>query len=107
MECCNNTFVKYYVGTDLKFAIDITAEGFDMFNDNYSIELVCGNKRVEVPKSSIVDGGGNYYLLVDTTQFPPGTLRMIVYADVPDADFSTGVRREVEAVDLCIIRRTY
>ena len=95
----------YWVGTDLKFAIEITADGFDMDDDDYSIVLRCGLKTMELTKSDIVEGGnGEHLLLVDTTQFPSGTLRMVVYAKVPDEDYDSNVRREVAVKDLCIIK---
>ena len=102
----------YYVGTDLKFAINITAEGYDMVEDDYEILLVCGLTKVQVAKNDIVDGEdeeGNptHFLLIDSTQFPSGTLRLVVYAKVPDDDFDSGVRREVNALDICVIKHPY
>jgi hypothetical protein len=98
---------NYYIGTDLKFAITLTADGFSMDDDNYSIVVVCGDKRVEYNKSDIVtDGSGGHFLCIDTSQFSPGVVRMIVYADVPDAAFGDGTRREVASMDLCQIKKT-
>ncbi len=95
---------KYFVGTDLKFAITINCEGFDMDSDEYELQLRCSNKKVTLQKSDIVLGDqGEHYLLVDTTQFPSGTLRLIVTAKVPDDDFDNGIRREVGRIDLCYI----
>jgi hypothetical protein len=31
---------NYFIGTDLKFAITLTADGFNMDDDNYSIVVV-------------------------------------------------------------------
>lgn len=97
---------NYYVGNDLKFLISITAQGFSMDNDNYSIVLRCGNKEVEVSKDDIVtDNSGNHYLCIDSKPFGKGTLQMIVYADVPDDDFEDGTRREVEVLNLCKLEK--
>ena len=97
---------NYYIGTDLKFAINITAEGFDMDTDDYEIILRCGGKRITVPKSEIVVGENNtHYLLVNTDEFTGGTLRMVVKAQVPDDDFDDGYRAEVAAIDLCVIKK--
>ena len=99
---------RYYIGTDLKFAITITADGFDMASDDYACELLCGFKKVTVKKDDIVTGvDGESYLLVDTTQFPSGTLRWVVTASVPDGDYAKGYRNEVDATDLCIIKHPY
>lgn len=97
---------NYYIGTDLKFAITLTCDGFSMDDDNYSIVLKCNGRQVEVNKEDIVeDDQQNHYLLVDSSQFGSGLLRMVVYADVPDDDFPDGTRREVAALDLCELRK--
>lgn len=106
------TIDKYWIGTDLKFAISIKANGFDMDDNDYEITLCCGSKRVPVAKSDIVDGEDEqgeptHFLLIDTTQFPSGVLRIVVTAKVPDDDFETLVRREVWAKDLCIIKHPW
>lgn len=98
----NDTF---YIGTDLKFLLDIQAEGFSMTDDDFSVTLTCANKSVELQKEDIAtDGDGNYYLLVDTTQFGNGTLVATVKASVPDDDFPSGIRHEVAVIGLCIIK---
>lgn len=95
----------FYIGTDLKFKIDIKAEGFDMEFDDFSIMLKCGNDTLDLPDECIVsDGDGGYYILVDTSVFTSGPLQMIVTAYVPDDDFPTGIRHEVVKVDLCRIK---
>ena len=71
----------YYVGTDLKFKIDITAEGFNQSEDEYEIKVVCGN------------------------QSGTGLIKLIVTAKVPDEDFDVGYRREVTVHELCYIRK--
>ena len=97
---------SYFVGTDLKFAIKITADGFSQDYDDYAITLVNGNKRINITKDEIVKGGNDeFYLLVDTTQFQPGLIRAIITARVPDEDFPTGIRREVDRKDLCYIMK--
>lgn len=103
---CNCDQERYFVGTDLKFAIDITADGFSMDSDDYSMVLVCGNKQVTVTKADIKeDDGGVHYLMIDTNQFPAGMLRLVVTARVPDTDFTGGIRREVDMLDLCLIKK--
>lgn len=99
---------RYYIGTNLKYAITITADGFDMTDDDYTCTLCCGGKKVTVTKDDIVTGENDeHYLLVDTTQFPSGTLRWVVTASVPDGDYAKGYRNEVDATDLCIIKHPY
>lgn len=94
---------SYYVGTDLKFLVNVEASGFTFGEDECTIVLRCNGK--EVP-GDVVEGEDNqHYLIIDTSQFGSGLLKMIVYADVPDEDFPDGTRREVAALDLCDLKR--
>lgn len=102
---------QYYVGTDLKFKLDIKSGGLDV--NNFDITLKCGN--VEYP---CVEGTyykqdpqtGDWYLLVDTTKFGDGMLKMVVYAKVEDRDFDgyknreVGYRTEVAMMNLCKLK---
>jgi len=93
---------NYYIGTDLKFAITLTCDGFSMDEDDYSILLKCRNRQVTVSKEDIVvDEQDNHYLCVDSSQFGPGILQMVVTAEVPDMDFDDHSRREIARLDLC------
>lgn len=98
--------VGYFVGTDLKFKLGISCTGFSMADDDFSVTLVQGNVSIVVTKDEMVEDAGDYYLLVDTTQFKPGELKMIVTAYVPDDDFPGGTRREVNVAYLCSIKKT-
>lgn len=100
---------KYWIGTDLKFAFTIKADGFSMEDDDYDLILCCGTKQVQLTKNDIVEGDeeGTYFLLIDTTQFPSGTVRIVARAKVPDDDFDSGVRREVAVKDLCVLRHPW
>lgn len=93
---------QYYIGTDLKFLLTITGEGFDMTTDNYDVSFICGDDHQDYTQDDVVDG----YLIVDSTKFKTGTLRVVVTAYVPDEDFQeTGVRREVMSRVLCQLKR--
>jgi hypothetical protein len=97
---------SYYVGTDLKFLISIEAQGFSMDLDDYKIVLRCKNVQKTVTKNDIVvDDQNNHYLCVDSTQFGPGMLQMVVYAYVPDEDFPDNDRAEVAVLNLCEIKK--
>ena len=78
---------RYYLGSDLKFKIEITASGFDQATDDYTIDLYCGNKKIAYTKADIVEQDGNYYLLVDTSLLRPGTMKLVITAMVPDDTF--------------------
>ena len=97
---------SYYVGTDLKFKLDVAGAGFSQEADDYEVTLVCNGQRKTVPSEDIVIGDEMFLLLVDTTRFGNGLLSAVVTAKVPDDDFEAGYRREVDVIDLCTIKRT-
>lgn len=107
---------SYYIGTDLKFAVSITAEGFSQDTDYWMVDLYCGKTRLTATSdgngnsegAEIVENDGDYYLLVETAKLRPGTIRMVVTAYVPDEDFPgetghEGTRREVAVKDIAEI----
>lgn len=96
---------QYYVGTDLKFKINLSAAGFSMDEDDFLIEIFCSSKRMEYKKEDLIDSTDGYYLVIDTTQFPAGQMKMVVTAFVPDEDIPGGVRKEVGVCDLCTIKK--
>ena len=98
----------YYVGTDIKAALNVTGVGFSQADDDYEVELVCGGRSVTVPKSKIVVGEGGIFLLtIDTTRFPNGLLCANITAKVPDDDFESGFRREVTVLKICTLKYKY
>lgn len=90
-----------YIGTKLKYLVDIVAPGFSMFEDDFDIELTCGTKSLSFKKADlIVDENNKYYLCFDSEDFGPGIVQAKITAYVPDADFDEGVRDEVIKFDL-------
>ncbi len=96
-----------FVGTELKFALDITADGFDMDNDGWSVTVKGSLGSVRIDKSDCIDDGeSNWFFTFDSTAVGPGQPVAIVTAYVPDNDFPDGLRTEVDKVNLPIyIRR--
>lgn len=100
---------KYYIGTDLKFQITVTADGFDQATDEYKVDLYCGDaysgcSHITIPSSDIVEDDGDYFMLVETSRLKPGKLTMVLTAYVEDNDFPAGVRKEVVVQDLAVIK---
>ena len=92
---------KDYIGTELKYMVAITAPGFDMERDDFTITAKCGNKKAVYKKSDmIIDEDRNYYVLIDTSIFKPGDLYAITEVEVPDSDFEDGKRTEVDRIKL-------
>ncbi len=86
---------RYYVGTDLKFALTITSEGFNMDTDPWVATVRCGKKEVKCERAnSVIDENGQWYILVDSSVLMAGTYILIVDIDVPDDDFKDGYRHE-------------
>lgn len=96
-------------GSDLKFLIEIMAEGFDIDNDNYRIVLKRGAREVLIDKSDIVVDDDEHFLCVTKEQLESlgtGDIYIVTYAEVPDTDFvERNIRREVDKQLLCTINR--
>lgn len=95
-------------GSDLKFLVEITAEGFDINRDDYTIVLKRGVKEVIVNKSQIIDNDGDKYLCLEKetlAELGTGDIYVVTYAEVPDSDFSDAFRTEVDKQLLCTINR--
>ena len=101
--------MSIWQGSDLKFLVEITAEGFDIDNDNYTIVLKRGAKEVTINKSDIIVDDDEHFLCVTKEQLAElgtGDIYIVTYAEVPDPDFvETNIRREVDKQLLCTINR--
>ena len=97
---------RAFIGTELKFKIDIEASGFSMVDDDFNIVIKKRNIEKRFEKVDLVDDGqGNYYVCFDSAEFGTGTISAIVTAYVPDTDFSDGFRTEVFEMDLVTINK--
>lgn len=92
---CKETLA--FVGTQLKFALTVTADGFSMDDDDFEVTLKSQSKSLTIKKEDMVhdDTEGQWYFTFDSAAFGPGLVSVIVTASVPDDDFDGGVRREV------------
>lgn len=88
---------RYYIGTELKFALTITSSGFDMARDPWTATITNGKNRVVCRRGEnvILDDQNQWYITVDTAELGTGQYYLIVEIDVPDDDFSDGYRHEV------------
>ena len=87
---------KHYVGTELKFSLTITSQGFNMNTDPWTATITNGKNSVTCSRgnNSILDSS-QWYILVDSSQIGVGQYYLIVEIDVPDNDFPDGYRHEV------------
>lgn len=93
-----------WLGTELKYLVEITAHGFSMADDNFFIDLIRGGVTRRFEKSDLITDGENYYLAFDTTDFGAGELYATITAYVPDNDFPDHLRTEVWKVKLTTIK---
>ncbi len=93
-----------FVGTELKYLVNIESEGFSLVDDIFEIILKRGSVVMTFTKDDLVFRDGNYYLCFDSEPFGAGTVSAVARAYVPDADFHDGKRTEVLRVDLVKLR---
>ncbi len=85
----------YFVGTELKLALDIDCEGFTMDDDPWKAVFSKGQKSIVCDaEHNSVKRDGQWYVLVDTGVIGKGQYELTVEIDVPDPDFSDGYRHE-------------
>lgn len=93
------------LGTNLKYKLEIEAEGFSMDTDGFEVDITCGMKSQHFDKENLeTDDQGNWYVCFDTQALGPGRLFATVTAYVPDDDYPDGLRREVERLELIPVR---
>ena len=105
-NCTHNTNQeRAWVGTGLKFAVTITAEGFSMEEDDFTVEFRCGRKKLEFSKEDMSIGeDGAFIANVDTSLLGAGTLSVVTTAYVPDEDWDGGIRTEIDKQDILYLK---
>lgn len=98
-----------YCGDEKKFAIELTAPGFNIDTDDFDLEVSSPKAKVQASKGASTDDllifsetvtpaeGDPYkvwYAIVDTTKLIKGQLVVTATAHIPDANASGGVRNE-------------
>ena len=95
-----------YIGSELKYLVEITAGGFNMMDDNFEIEVSVGNKKKIYAKSDLlIDQEGNFYLVIDSSEFKSGDMYATTFVYIPDNDFPDGLRTEIEKTKLTRIEK--
>lgn len=88
-------------GTGLKFAVNMTADGFSMDEDDWTITVTRGNNKIVFDKTnSIQDERGQWYICFHSDILGPGQCNIIYDALVPDSDFEGGIRHEIKKYEL-------
>lgn len=95
-----------FLGTEIKFAVEVTCEGFDMETDDFTCLIMKGHNVVkEYPKSALIVEGDSYILCIDTNDIGTGNFDLAVNAQVPDGHFPDSYRTEIERVSLMTIKK--
>ena len=93
-----------YQGDEKKFAIELTAPGFNIDNDDFDIEVKSPKVSLKASKGASTEqlvifsetSGSKkvWYAIVDTTTLSTGDINVIATAHIPDANANDGIRRE-------------
>ena len=104
-----------YQGDEKKFAIELTAPGFNIDTDDFDIEVKSPKSSIKASKGAsteqlvifyetVTPAEGEPYKvwfgIVDTTTLSIGTLTVVATAYIPDANANDGVRRESDSKEL-------
>ena len=104
-----------YQGDEKKFAIELTAPGFNIDTDDFDLEVGSPKVSVKASKGAPTDAlaifyetvtpeeGEPYkvwYAIVDTTTLSLGQINVIATAYIVDANANDGVRRESDVAVL-------
>ena len=98
-----------YQGDEKKFAIELTAPGFNIDTDDFDIEVKSPKASIKASKGASTEAlvifsedvtpqeGDPYkqwYAIVDTTTLSVGEVNVIATAHIPDTNANDGIRRE-------------
>lgn len=87
---------KTFLGTELKYSLNINSPGFSMASDEFEAVVEGNGGNITFHKSDFpTDASGNYYLCFNTRDFGAGPISVTITAHVPDAHFPDGFRDEV------------
>jgi hypothetical protein len=128
-----NTFYKREeIGDEVKFAINITAPGFSMDDDDFEIEVSTPKASVKASKreptvdllifrepelgsssdSSSSDSSsseetqpGTWYAIVDMSKLSPGEVRVIATAHVYDPQANDSIRNMIAVTTLGTLKK--
>lgn len=96
---------EIYIGTELKYLVEIGAQGFSMDKDRFTVDIMRGPNTIHFEKTDMeFDDNGNYYVCFDTLSLGTGVVTAKVTAYVPDTDYPDGFRTEVQRIDLITIK---
>lgn len=95
------------LGTEIKFVVNITALGFNINDDDFTLFVMKGRNIVkEIDKTElIVDEEHLHILCLDSAELGAGTFDLAVKAEIPDSHFPDGYRTEIARVPLMTVKK--
>lgn len=116
-------------GTEKKYAINLTAPGFSMDEDDFDLEVVVGKESIkgyknppqdaskdvlvfketttqttenpEDPQNPTVTEVNTWYTIINTAAFnTTGDMKLIATAHIPDANANDGIRNDIDKITL-------
>lgn len=95
-----------FIESEVKFALEITCNGFDMGRDAFEVFVMKGHNVVKTYQKSDLKVDGDVYLVcVDTSELGTGNFDLAVKAYVPDTHFEDGYRTEIAKVNLLNVKK--
>lgn len=94
------------LGTQLKINVNVEPIGsIHLSNCQFKCTFFINPKKtIELEKSSMIKvDDDNYIALIDSSLLGTGTIRMTIEVDIPDTDFPSGLRKEIDTVCTGII----
>lgn len=89
------------LGTQLKINVNVEPIG-DIHLSNCDFKctfFINPKKTIEQKKSGLIKvDDDNYIALIDSSLLGTGTIRMTIEVDIPDTDFPSGYRKEIDTV---------
>lgn len=95
-----------HIGSDLKFLVEPTADGFNKNRDEWEVIISRGSTERTFSKSELaVDEHDNYYVCFSTEVFGYGQYYITFITHTPDEDFEDGFREDIVQYPLCKVEK--
>lgn len=111
---------NFYQGQEIKFKLDIVADGFSMDNDPFDVQVTSGRARTSVSGSKtiaydsgndktakqgseevcITKSGNDWWVVAKTDTLAIGSIRAIITAHITDTSAYDGVRNDISVNQL-------
>lgn len=94
-----------YIGTELKYLVEVSAVGFSMDKDRFTVDIMRGPNVIHFEKEDMeLDINGNWYVCFDSLALGTGIVSAKITAYIPDTDYPDNLRTEVKRIQLIQIK---